>query len=272
MTLLWSSVNGSERGSSDGTLQNTAAFARTHNQHHDSELHLSTGSEETGTKWSSGIFGMGNPFRPHTRQSPSPSRPSSVVVRRASPSASSSAHQHHHDQHDPASPSQHNSSIQTPTYHAPSPASTPGGGDRATKRIKLTVRKPTIASPATRHDAKQDSSASSTTTRRPPTRLTVAEPHGEILQTTNGVRTSLNVTEDGLRTDTSRATTAEPPSQTTTTRKSADRRSLRSHDEGPRLKSELAVYFPDYEEIIYDAPKEPGMLIQSDMNKQLVTD
>lgn len=299
MTLLWSSANGSERGSScDGTLQSlqpqdptttAAAAARLegHAQNQDAvakeALHLdSYNKNDIGTKWSSEVIGMGNPFGHLTRPS-SPSR-SSVVVRQASASASTSEQQeqlqptqeqhtqqarldHHahaaqsNQQNDPAS-SQHSSNHHS-FHYASSPASTSGNGERSTKRLKLTVRKPTIASPTTRNGrgAKKDgdsSSAPNNAMPRPPTRLTLAEPHGDILQTTNGVQTLLNITQDGLglRTDNSRATTAEPTQKTA--RKSSDRRSLRSHDEGPRLKSELAVYFPDYEEIIYDAPKEPG--------------
>ncbi len=40
-----------------------------------------------------------------------------------------------------------------------------------------------------------------------------------------------------------------------------DKRSLRSHDGGSRSKSELAQYFPNYEEIISVELKEPGMPI-----------
>lgn len=276
MTLLWSSANGSERGSCEGTLQNfqDAAFARTAVSQVENVVQVSSNTPDKGTRWSSGIFGMGNPFRPHTRQSRSrsPSWPS-VVVRRASTSSSSQHphHHHHHQQQYDPTPSQYITNQPPTTHHALSPASTPGEGERSTKRLKLTVRKPEVASPATRYSyghgqqsaKKDDDPLLSDITHnhnspRPPTRLTVTEPHGKVVQTTNGVQTTLNVTAHGLRTNNpSRATTAEPLQKES--RKSAERRSLRSHDEGPRLKSELAVYFPDYEEVIYDAPKEPGM-------------
>lgn len=45
--------------------------------------------------------------------------------------------------------------------------------------------------------------------------------------------------------------------------KSQDKRTLRSHDDGGRLKSELAVYFPNYLDVINDTPREPGRLEQS---------
>jgi len=37
-----------------------------------------------------------------------------------------------------------------------------------------------------------------------------------------------------------------------------DKRSLRSQGGGSRLRSELSLYFPNYDEIINDEPKEPG--------------
>ncbi|KAF4555817.1 Hypothetical protein D9617_2g057810 [Elsinoe fawcettii] len=42
--------------------------------------------------------------------------------------------------------------------------------------------------------------------------------------------------------------------------KSQDKRTLRSHDETGRLKSELALYFPNYEDVINDVPKERELL------------
>ena len=302
MTLLWmsSSANGSERGSCDRTLQNfqDAAFAITAGQQGEDALHVSSNTCDKGTRWSSAIFGMGNPFRPQTRQSRSPSRPS-VVSRRASTSSCSQQQEqqlqqhhphlqhhapppvHHHHLHDPHLQQQYDlaslqhDNILHSVNHSPSPATTPGSAERSNKRLKLTVRKPTIASPVARQAAKKHDS---TRTPRPPTKLTEAQPHGKVVQTTNGVQTTLNLTAGGLRlSGGSRTITAEvsqgegpqretPHTETThretpqrETRKAADRRSLRSHGEGPRLKSELAVYFPDYEEVIYDAPKEPGM-------------
>jgi len=37
-----------------------------------------------------------------------------------------------------------------------------------------------------------------------------------------------------------------------------DKRTLRSQGGGSRLRSELSLYFPNYDEIINDEPKEPG--------------
>ncbi|KAK4993250.1 hypothetical protein LTR50_000474 [Elasticomyces elasticus] len=39
-----------------------------------------------------------------------------------------------------------------------------------------------------------------------------------------------------------------------------DKRKLRSQGDGGKLKSELAIYFPNYHDIIYDVPKEPEFL------------
>lgn len=38
-----------------------------------------------------------------------------------------------------------------------------------------------------------------------------------------------------------------------------EKRSLRSHDGGSRSKSELALYFANYDELVSIEPKEPGM-------------
>lgn len=45
---------------------------------------------------------------------------------------------------------------------------------------------------------------------------------------------------------------------TTGTLSQAEKRSLRSHDGGSRSKSELALYFPNYDELVSIDPKEPG--------------
>lgn len=40
-----------------------------------------------------------------------------------------------------------------------------------------------------------------------------------------------------------------------------DKRTLRSKGGASRLRSELSLYFPNYDEIINDEPKEPGKLL-----------
>lgn len=46
-----------------------------------------------------------------------------------------------------------------------------------------------------------------------------------------------------------------PPPQ-----KQEEKRTLRSQDDGPRLKSELATYFPNYEDVIFDTAREEEFL------------
>ena len=51
----------------------------------------------------------------------------------------------------------------------------------------------------------------------------------------------------------------------------AEKRNLRSHDGGSRSKSELALYFPNYDELVSIAPKEPGK-IQVAYHSEILTD
>ncbi|KAL1304010.1 hypothetical protein AAFC00_000451 [Neodothiora populina] len=364
MTLLWSSAtaNGSERGSCERTLLQSlqdAGFTKAqvqqkqqHQQQQQEQQHPggiavqlddSSRVRERTPKWSSGVIGMGNPFRPLTRQSPT--RPDVGVASRASASASASTtsssqhHHHHHHQHQhrhhqlqlppqyhqhhhlhhhqlppPPPQQQHHqhhrqlhqiddpASPQPGILYAQSSASTSGSSERSNKRIKLTVRDPTIASSDTRQGRSAKTDGNSTTlntittaadgvnarhnntspppTLRPPTRLTFTRPHGHALKTTNGVQTRLSFTQDAVQAVKSTSPAVSGPSPSATpialedapvapsaaelaqrpTRKTADRRSLRSHDEGSRVKSELAVYFPNYEDVVYDTPQEPELL------------
>ena len=93
---------------------------------------------------------------------------------------------------------------------------------------------------------------------RPPTKVTLAQPGGKLLETINGVRNELEIVAD----DTSKPIAAATPlaSQPALAKKKEEKRTLRSQDEGPRLKSELAVYFPNYEDVIFDAPKEEDFI------------
>lgn len=101
---------------------------------------------------------------------------------------------------------------------------------------------------------------------KPPnnTRVSLAAPHGQLVQTINGVRSVLDTDEDELlqpgpspvpRRDATRSPHRQQPRQ-----KHEDKRTLRSQDDGPRLKSELAVYFPNYDDIIFDTPQEDDYL------------
>lgn len=129
---------------------------------------------------------------------------------------------------------------------------------RPSKRVRLDVDAPHLSA----HDGRQRVSLGATrdTTPRPPTKLTIAEPHGDIFQTTNGVRTKLSVGQDGLQDDASSPgmPIGAGAATKTASAKKEDKRTLRSQHEGSRLKSELSVYFPSYEDIINDVPQEPG--------------
>ncbi|KAH7399662.1 something about silencing, SAS, complex subunit 4-domain-containing protein [Pyrenochaeta sp. MPI-SDFR-AT-0127] len=110
------------------------------------------------------------------------------------------------------------------------------------------------------------------TDTRPPTKITVTQPHGELLRITNGVATPLGIDADDVRSGTStprpgssgKLTVPAPGSST-----SQDKRSLRSHDGGSRLKSDLATYFSNYDDIIAGAPK-PAELLDLDTPIYLV--
>lgn len=102
---------------------------------------------------------------------------------------------------------------------------------------------------------------------KPPTRVTLSQPHGRLLQNLNGVQTVLDANEDELSLPPSGVTTPKPKrvpkvaaQPTPEPTKQDDKRTLRSQDDGPRLKSELSIYFPNYEDIIFDAPKEPEFI------------
>lgn len=102
---------------------------------------------------------------------------------------------------------------------------------------------------------------------KPPTRVTVAQPHGGFIQTTNGVQTTLNIREDDISSQVSTPRTDGSHNEgtaglSTGASTTQEKRTLRSHDGGSRLKSDLAIYFPNYDEIISDAPKDPGMSAQ----------
>ncbi|OAL07747.1 hypothetical protein IQ06DRAFT_289409 [Phaeosphaeriaceae sp. SRC1lsM3a] len=88
-------------------------------------------------------------------------------------------------------------------------------------------------------------------TSRPPTKITVTQPHGELLTTTNGVSAPLGIDADDVK---SARSTPGPGSAGKST-SATDKRSLRSHDGGSRLKSDLATYFASYDDIIAGVSK-----------------
>lgn len=94
------------------------------------------------------------------------------------------------------------------------------------------------------------------TDTRPPTKVTVTQPHGELLRITNGVTATLGIDEDDVSSARSTPRPGLPASGAAST--SQDKRSLRSHDGGSRLKSHLAIYFSNYDDIIVGLPKPSG--------------
>jgi hypothetical protein len=113
---------------------------------------------------------------------------------------------------------------------------------------------------------------------RPPTKVTVTQPHGELVRITNGVPALLGVAADELPstrssprprsagrlavptpTPASASASASAPSPSPTNGPQAqDKRSLRSHDGGSRLKSDLAIYFSSYDDVIAGLPAQSG--------------
>ena len=127
------------------------------------------------------------------------------------------------------------------------------------KRRKLSIR-----SKHTQQNTLDNYAFAPSTVPRPPTKVAVSQPHGQVFESINGVRTALDTpadkllnTENKSRRVPQRVTRSPAPGPP---QKQEDKRSLRSHDDGPRLKSELAIYFPQYEEIIFDAPKDNEFL------------
>ena len=121
------------------------------------------------------------------------------------------------------------------------------------EKLNSSVRKPTRSHPLTRPSAGADRKPPN-----PPTKVTVTQPHGSLFETVNGVRARLNVTHDDLS---SKAPTPRSESingRASSTGRPQEARSLRSKDGGSRIKSELAIYFGNYDEIINDAPRTPG--------------
>lgn len=100
---------------------------------------------------------------------------------------------------------------------------------------------------------------------RPPAKLFVARPHGGVFQAVNGVHTALGVRDDDLASLVSTPRTGEgesPPSVGQPVgRPKEDKRTLRSQDGGSRLKSDLSIYFPNYDDVITDAPRNSGRLM-----------
>ncbi|TKA23025.1 hypothetical protein B0A50_07243 [Salinomyces thailandicus] len=136
--------------------------------------------------------------------------------------------------------------------------------DRHSKRRKLSIRhRHTHTHTQTTLDAHLVQSAdapgvaATADVTKPPTKVTVAQPHGQLVETLNGIRAPLDVKQDDLPTVKS---PARLPSEQVKPAKAGDKkeekRTLRSQDDGPRLKSELATYFPEYEDVVFGTEKD----------------
>ncbi|KAI9700489.1 MAG: hypothetical protein M1820_006788 [Bogoriella megaspora] len=139
-----------------------------------------------------------------------------------------------------------------------------GHSNRPVKAPKLQL---TRSQSPVRNTRQRDATTKSSHSRlsregvHPPTKLSASQPHGDLFQTTNGVRTNLKITEDDINTQNSKASTpaeGDDQAQKKRSTRGQDKRTLRSQDGGSRLKSELATYFQNYDEIINDTPVEPG--------------
>ncbi|OQN99460.1 hypothetical protein B0A48_14438 [Cryoendolithus antarcticus] len=94
---------------------------------------------------------------------------------------------------------------------------------------------------------------------RPPNKITLRRPGGKAIETVNGVQRELSVQGDAVAGAMREVSAPVPPAGSAASRKE-EKRTLRSQDDGPKLKSELAVYFPNYEEIMFDLPREDDFI------------
>ncbi|CBX95218.1 predicted protein [Plenodomus lingam JN3] len=112
----------------------------------------------------------------------------------------------------------------------------------------------TTTNPRKRPATALSSPEPTTDTRPPPTKVTVTQPqsHGDLMRIPNGLGGAAPPVGIGAR--------QGPPTTTTTTTTSQDKRSLRSHDGGSRLKSDLPTYFANYDEVIAGLPQSSDLL------------
>jgi len=156
-------------------------------------------------------------------------------------------------------------------------------GRFTSRRSRITTTTATIDTPTSSFDAptrpntgaeshEAISAPSSLTTGaglsagRPPSKLAVTQPYGPLQQTIDGVTTDLKTPfGDSLSVSDASLLGLKPPGQPAGSSKPAnqsqEKRVLRSKDGASRTRSELAHFFPDYEEVVFGAPKEPGVFV-----------
>jgi len=123
---------------------------------------------------------------------------------------------------------------------------------RPAKRLKLS---PPNHEPQTQPNTVQ-------TSPKPPTKVLGVQPHGRLIQTLNGVQKALGINADEISSrDTTPGAASRLDGPSGPRSASNDKRSLRSQGGAGRLKSDLAIYFPNYEDVINDAPKTQGKFI-----------
>jgi hypothetical protein len=127
------------------------------------------------------------------------------------------------------------------------------------KSVRHMTQTPIRPAPPARTISRKRPADATTPDARPPTKITVTQPHGDLLRITNGVAAPLGIAADDVP---SARSTPRPGSAgklaPASVSSSTDKRSLRSHDGGSRLKSDLAVYFASYDDIIAGVPKAAG--------------
>lgn len=132
------------------------------------------------------------------------------------------------------------------------------------KSVKQSIQSPVRPAPPPHTSSRKRPSAAldDAPDARPPTKVLINQPHGELVRITNGVQTLLDADADDVP---SGRSTPRPGSAgklavptSTADPKLKDKRSLRSSDGGSRLKSDLAVYFSSYDDIIAGLPKPSG--------------
>jgi hypothetical protein len=141
--------------------------------------------------------------------------------------------------------------------------------DRPPKRLKLSLRAKSTGT-VVNLPAPGQTTLDSFIRSQPPFNKHSAQLNGKLPRLSNGsaVAPTTSHDEDELLKPTptllgraSRRTTGSPQVElASTSQKQEEKRTLRSQDDGPRLKSELAVYFANYEDIMFDAPRDMELI------------
>ncbi|KAF1932202.1 uncharacterized protein M421DRAFT_1860 [Didymella exigua CBS 183.55] len=168
----------------------------------------------------------------------------------------------------PVAPPQqpHNTIVSTRRSSKSGPLLVLGDDEKTVKQIPASPARP-AAPPRTSSRKRPSDVLDDLPDARPPAKVVHRDPHGELVRITNGVQTLLDIDADDVPSGRSAprpgsAGKLAVPAPTTDPR-AKDRRSLRSSDGGSRLKSDLAVYFSSYDDIIAGLPK-PSEFLDTD--------